>query len=82
MKFSERNDILSTIVSRFSKVHDRYTCNALILTDKQWETYLHEMDSIANEYKDSNMSDFTGKICMAYLDDTEIVQKKLKDLKK
>jgi hypothetical protein len=82
MKFSERNEILSTIVNRFKNIHDKYTCSALLLTDDQWETYLHEMDSVAIEYKDSNMSDFTGKICMAYLDDTEIVQKKLKDLKK
>lgn len=82
MKFSERNEILSTIVNRFKKIHDKYTCNALLLTDEQWKSYLHEMDSVAVEYKDSNMSDFTGKICMAYLDDTEIVQKKLKDLKR
>lgn len=82
MKFSERNDILSTIVKRYQTEHDKYTNNARILTDEEWEDYIHTMDSIADEYKDSNMSDFSGKVCMAYLEDTEIVQKKLKEVKR
>ena len=82
MKFSERNEILSTIIKRYQAEHDKYTNNARILTDEEWEDYIHTLNSIADEYKDSNMGDFSDKVYMAYLEDTEIVQKKLKEVKK
>lgn len=82
MKFSERNEILSTIIGRYQTEHDKYTNNARILTDKEWEEYVYSMDCIADEYKNTNMGEFSGKVCMAYLEDTEMVQKKLKDVKR
>lgn len=81
MKFSERNDILEEINEKFALNHRIYTNSARILTDDEWKDYVHRMDVIANEYKDTNMKQFAADLCMAYLDDTEFVQKKLKEVK-
>ena len=82
MKFSERNNMLQEMNKRYATVHDSYTSNARMLSDTDWEEYVSKMDEIAAEFKDTNMKDFSGALCMAYLNDTEFVQKKLKEVKK
>jgi hypothetical protein len=82
MKFSERNNILQEINQKFAMNHDIYTNSARILTDDEWQDYVHRMDAVSNEYKDTNMKQFAADLCMAYLDDTEYVQKKLREVKK
>ena len=83
MTFTERNEILQQINKSYSDIHDKYTSKVSILTDEEWKSYIAEMDAVANEYKSKDMfKDFSGKLCMAYLDDTEYVQKRLREVKK
>lgn len=81
MTFAERNEMLKGIVDRCAAQHAQYTSGKHLLTDEEWSTYIHKMDEIAAEFVDTNMADFVGAICMAYLNDTELVQKKLKEVK-
>jgi hypothetical protein len=36
------------------------------------------MDKIANDYKGTNLEQIAGAMCMTFLNDTEMIQKKLK----
>lgn len=81
MTFAERNEMLKGIVDRCAELHSTYTSSTKILTDSDWETYISKMDEISKEYKGTNMAAFVGVVCMAYLNDTEFVQKKLKEVK-
>jgi hypothetical protein len=58
--------------------HLRYTQNFDSLTDKEWEEYIQSMDKIANDYKGTNLEQIAGAMCMTFLNDTEMIQKKLK----
>ena len=82
MKFSERNEILKGIVERCGAIHAKYTSTAKELTEGDWSKYISLMDDIAGEYKETSIADFAGQICMAYLNDTELVQKKLKEVER
>jgi len=78
MKFSERNTLIDTATQRFKSLHDSFTRGTKILTDDEWNEYISSMDKVAGDYRDTNISGITGAICMAFLDDTEMVQKKLR----
>lgn len=76
--FKERNRIIFELVTEFQALHDKYTSSTRILTDEEWETYIHSMEDRLAEYKDTNLFDVAGDLWMCYLNDTEFVQKQLK----
>ena len=78
MTFSERNQIIKTVTERFEQLHEKYTSSVQLLTDEEWESYIHEMDSFLESHKGSNLEEVLYKLCQAFLDDTEMVQKKLR----
>lgn len=81
MKFSERNSLIQEVNTRFAAEHDKYTCSTKILDVEQWNNYVRAMDCIAKEFKGGHMENIVGAMCMAYLNDTQEIQEKLKGSK-
>ena len=82
MTFEERNNMVLNMIAEFKVVHDRYTSSTKILTDDEWETYIHSMDENLDKYKGTNLAEFAGRLWMVFLDDTEYMQKRLKSYAK
>lgn len=82
MTFKQRNENLSAIFSRYQVEHDKYTSSNHIMTDEEWKSYMDSMNAIADEYKNGNMDEFSGGVMMAFINDTEVVQKRLKEVNK
>ena len=82
MTFNERNSLIEKIITEYKTLHDKYTSSKKVLSDPEWETYIHSMDAIMNEYRGTNLDLLAGKLNQAFLDDTELVQKKLKENEK
>jgi hypothetical protein len=80
MTFGERNDFIDEMLCKYKVEHDKYTTGMVLLEDPDWEDYIHSMDAICAEHKGTNLELLAGKLCMAFLDDTELIQKKLKEL--
>lgn len=78
MTFSERNQIIRNAIQYFEQRHEKYTSSVQLLTDLEWENYIREMDSFLEAHKGSNLEGILWKLCQAFLDDTEMVQKKLR----
>lgn len=78
MTFSERNQIIRNAMQYFEQLHEKYTSSVQLLTDLEWENYIKEMDSFLEAHKGSNLEEILWKLCQAFLDDTEMVQKKLR----
>lgn len=78
MTFSERNQIIKNAMQYFEQLHEKYTSSVQLLTDEEWENYIKEMDSFLEAHKGSNLEGILWKLCQAFLDDTEMVQKKLR----
>lgn len=78
MTFSERNQIIRNAMQYFEQLHEKYTSSVQLLTDEEWSEYIHSMDKIIEPHKDSNLEEVLWKLCQAFLDDTEMVQKKLR----
>lgn len=81
MTFNERNEYIDDAIKQFKALHDKYTSGLDILTDEQWKTYIDEMYAIEKLYLNSNLEGIMGRLCQAFLDDTELVQKKLIKIK-
>ena len=78
MTFTERNQIIQNLIDEFQQIHDRYTSTSRILTDSEWEEYIESMDAKLNKYKNTNLYDVLANLWMAFLNDTEDVQRKLR----
>lgn len=78
MTFSERNEYIDDEVRQFKTLHHKYTGGKGILTDSEWKAYIGGMDAIRELYLNTNLEETIGKLCQIFLDDTEMVQKKLK----
>ena len=78
MTFTERNQIIQNLIDEFQQIHDRYTSTSRILTDSEWEEYIESMNAKLNKYKNTNLYDVLANLWMAFLNDTEDVQKKLR----
>lgn len=78
MTFSERNQIIRNALQYFEQLHEKYTSSVQLLTDEEWENYIKEMDNFLEAHKGSNLEEILWKLCQAFLDDTEMVQKKLR----
>lgn len=74
-----RNRLIDDALINYKGCHDRHFPVGRGLTDSEWEEYIAEMDIIAATYRDSNISELSGKLCMAFLDDVEYVDKKWKE---
>lgn len=75
MTIQQRNDLIDEAIVAYKVCHDKYFPNGRSLTDEEWKAYIDEMDAISAEYKATNISELSGKLCMAFLDDTEYVHK-------
>lgn len=82
MTFEERNDLIDDMLCKFKVEHDKYTTGLVLLEDPDWENYIHSMDAICVKHKDTNLEGLAGALCMAFLDDTELIQKKLTEYDK
>lgn len=78
MTFSERNQIIRNAMQYFEQLHEKYTSSVQLLTDEEWENYIKEMDNFLEAHKGSNLEEILWRLCQAFLDDTEMVQKKLR----
>ena len=79
MTFNQRNEYIDDAIRQFKTLHDKYTSSSSILEDDEWKSYIGGMDAVAGMYKETNLEDIIGRICMVFLDDTEYVQKRLKE---
>lgn len=75
MTIQQRNDLIDEALIAYKVCHDRHFPNGRSLTDEEWEAYISEMDTISAKYKDSNISELSARLCMNFLDDTEMVHK-------
>lgn len=78
MTYEERNNTIKDLMTEFQQIHDRYTSTSRILTDSEWEEYIESMNAKLNKYKNTNLYDVLANLWMAFLNDTEDVQKKLR----
>lgn len=81
MTYTERNRIITDLMSTVKAQHDKYTSNSHILSDEEWQKYIDDMTAIGERFKGGNMEDIAGELVMTFLNDTERVQKKLKKVK-
>ena len=70
--------MIQDMISEYKRNHDKFTSNSKILTDKEWEEYISEMETIRDSFNGTTLQDFASKLWMAFLDDTEYMQKRLK----
>lgn len=78
MTYEERNNTIKDLIADFQQIHDRYTSTSRILTDSEWEEYIESMNAKLNKYKNTNLYDVLANLWMAFLNDTEDVQRKLR----
>lgn len=78
MTFLERNKLITELLNDFQAEHDKYTSSTRILTDEEWEQYIHSMELRLHKLKKTNLHKFAEELWMAFLNDTEDVQKKLR----
>lgn len=78
MTFPERNKAIDSMICKFRVEHLRYTKDFSALTDKEWEEYIRSMDKIADDYKGTNLEQIADEMCMMFLNDTQIIQERLK----
>lgn len=78
MTYEERNNTIKALMTEFQQIHDRYTSTSRILTDSEWEEYIESMNAKLNKYKNTNLYDVLANLWMAFLNDTEDVQRKLR----
>lgn len=81
MTFSERNDLIDDMLCKFKVLHDKFTSSTKILEDAEWKEYINSMDAVCEKHKGTNLETIVWKLCQAFLDDTEVVQKKLRGSK-
>lgn len=79
MTFNDRNNMIDDVIQKYKCIHDKYTSGTKILDDEEWPAYINAMDAITEMYKDTSIAELCGKLCQAFLDDTEFVQNKLKE---
>lgn len=80
MTYEERNKIVLKTIAEIKELHDRYTSSSKILNDEEWEDYINNMWTIPEEFKGTNLQDFTGELVMTFCNDTERMQRKLRKL--
>ena len=78
MTYEERNNTIKDLTTDFQQIHDHYTSTSRILTDSEWEEYIESMNAKLNKYKNTNLYDVLANLWMAFLNDTEDVQRKLR----
>lgn len=78
MTFLERNDLIDDMLCKFKVLHDKFTSSTKLLTDDEWKEYINSMDAVCEKHKGTNLEGLMWKLCQAFLDDTELVQNKLK----
>lgn len=71
----ERNKLIDDAIVAFKGCHDRYFPVGKSLPDDKWAEYIASMDAIADKYKSTNIAELSGALCMAFLNDTELVHK-------
>lgn len=81
MTVQERNDLISKCISEYKDIHDKYFPRGGALSDSDWETYIRDMDGVAEKYKDTGVKNISAKLCMVFLDDVEEYHKKWKAYK-
>lgn len=79
MTFKERHKLIDDAWNQYRTLHLRFTTGIKVLSDEEWKNYINSMDAIREMYIDSPIADLSGKLCQAFLDDTEYVQKRLKE---
>lgn len=78
MTFEERNKMIQEVTAAFQELHDKYTSTTQILTSEQWDEYIESMKAKLNTFKGTNLYYIAEELWMAFLNDTEDVQKKLR----
>lgn len=81
MTIEQRNDQIDQMLVEYKICHDKHFPNKKRpLTDDEWQEAINEMDSIANKYRNTTIVSLSGQICMAFLDDIELTDKKWKEV--
>ena len=80
MTFTERNKTISELLNDFQAMHDKYTSSTRIMTDDEWTEYVNAMTARVNGFKRTNLYNIASALWMAFLDDTEYVQKELRKI--
>lgn len=78
MTFTERNQIIQNLIGEFQKIHNKFTSTTRILSDSEWDSYINSMNDKLLPLKGTNLYDIASNLWMAFLNDTEYVQKELK----
>ena len=78
----ERNNLIDKAIVEYKICHDKYFPNGRALTDDEWTNFINKMDSIAEKYKNTSIELLSGKLCMAFLDDMEIIHRAWVEKKK
>ena len=79
MTIEERNALIDQMLVDYKICHDKHFPDKKPLADDDWVNTVNEMDAVANKYKDTNIVSLSNKICMAFLDDIELVDKLWKE---
>lgn len=80
MTFTERNKTISELLNDFQAMHEKYTSSTKIMTEEEWTEYINTMTARVDGFKRTNLYNIASALWMAFLDDTEYVQKELKKI--
>lgn len=80
MTFTERNKTISELLNDFQAMHEKYTSSTKIMTEEEWTEYVSTMTARVDGFKRTNLYNIASALWMAFLDDTEYVQKELKKI--
>ena len=80
MTIEQRNDQIDQMLVDYKICHDKHFPKRRPLTDDEWVNTVTEMDAVANKYKDTTIVSLSDKICLAFLDDIELTDKKWKEV--
>ena len=75
MTISERHEEINKIFKNLKAAHEKYFPPGRKLTDKEWDDFIKESWSVAEQYKGTNLQDFAGRLTMLFSDDIEMVDK-------
>jgi deoxyadenosine/deoxycytidine kinase len=82
MTFAERNDTITERIVAIKAIHDKYTSSARLLKSEEWDRYMELMTNEVEKVRGTNLESFVYDLVICFQNDTEDVQRRLKNVKK
>lgn len=74
MTIRERHEQIDDMTITFRNLHEQHFPSKS-MTDEDWDKCISDFQTYADKYKNTNLEDLAGELCIAYLNDIERVHK-------